>query len=263
VWAASSVGRNYRTANGNTSVLKQKGNKVHKRVFQYSAFCWAFTLIELLVVVAIVAILASLLLPALGRAKEAGRAAACTSNLRQVGLATYLYSQDHEGHLPWFRDWLASKPGDLTSGTLYPYVQAKQVYLCPTDELLLKSKQRILAPPPGGFGGVSRPRDYSFAMNCGICHTTDLSAFLDPANTMLFMEANLATNDYTGMVGPSFQVRSLATRHGQRGHVIFADLHVVSLGEKEYDQLDKTKRFWFPTQDTSGPGGMQIGDNLQ
>ena len=60
----------------------------------------AFTLIELLVVVAIIAILAALLLPAMRRAMESGRRAVCTSNLRQLALGTEMYAGDHDGWYP-------------------------------------------------------------------------------------------------------------------------------------------------------------------
>ena len=61
----------------------------------------AFTLIELLVVIAIIALLAALLLPALSKAKEQGRSAACKSNMRQVTLGILMYADDNQDYLPW------------------------------------------------------------------------------------------------------------------------------------------------------------------
>ena len=61
-------------------------------------------MIEVLVVIAIITVLAGLLLPAISKAKAAGRATACLSNLHQIGLGLQLYVQDNDNKLPWCRD---------------------------------------------------------------------------------------------------------------------------------------------------------------
>lgn len=80
----------------------------------------AFTLIELLTVVAIIATLAALLLPALGRARDQARRAGCISNLRQQGLAWRLYLDENTGRFPDRRDLKSTLPGGYRPWTSWP-----------------------------------------------------------------------------------------------------------------------------------------------
>jgi len=127
------------------------------------------------------------------------------------------------------------------------------------------SQRRGTVSSPGAAGGgfaVNAPRDYSYAINCGLCHETDTAKFINPNRTLLFMEANLGTNDYSGQVGPSIGTCSISTRHNGRGFLAFSDLHLEKVKAITADQLEKSKRFWFPTIDMSGPGGMNMGQGL-
>jgi len=126
------------------------------------------TLIELLVVVAIAGLIAAILLPVFAGIREKGRRTACLSNMKQIALAMTAYAQDNEGFFPPLStshtDW---------AGSVYSYVQAKDVFRCPS----------IQVPPsiealPLGFD--SRNRSEGYAMNLNLSDAETFSAGVLP-----------------------------------------------------------------------------------
>lgn len=101
-----------------------------------------FTLIELLVVISIIAVLAGLLLPALGRAKKNGQTTACLNNLHQIGLALQMYVQESEEKLPICAQMPSldtNSPSIMT--TLKPYLESKPIWQCPADKQVFDREQ--------------------------------------------------------------------------------------------------------------------------
>ncbi len=107
-----------------------------------------FTLIELLVVIAIIAILAAILFPVFGRARENARRSSCQSNLKQIGLGVLQYNQDYDERYPFQNDGtyadgipiarpMGSDDPTINGTTIpdktYPYVKNAQVWKCPSS----------------------------------------------------------------------------------------------------------------------------------
>jgi prepilin-type N-terminal cleavage/methylation domain-containing protein len=195
-----------------------------------------FTLIELLVVIAVIAILASLLFPALARAKNKARLARCTGNLRQWGLAYHQYADDNQDCLPRrgqgvrpldqidrSEDWFNALPPYLK---LPPYQQSftngqrfvpgiNSVFVCP------------VAADPGSTHFLP------YGMNMNLCpwnlpRQTHLAEVVQPAKVVAIADA---PGPYSAAF-PSRNPYSPIPRHSRRVNLLFLAGHTAAFTGK-------------------------------
>lgn len=189
-----------------------------------------FTLVELLVVIAVIAILASLLLPSLARAREMAKVSSCKNNLKQFGLITANYVDENGGWLfgyyPGGRLWTRKDYSELHRGG-YLHDGNIKLLLCPSDQ----------NPPPPDNLNVS----CSYGVNINVCTllgTADLirrslKRHRAPSQTMMMADTQYAgdrisarVNEFSANV---VHITNAASRHGRLVNLLFLDFHVEDM----------------------------------
>ncbi|HEV7301147.1 MAG TPA: prepilin-type N-terminal cleavage/methylation domain-containing protein [Tepidisphaeraceae bacterium] len=232
-----------------------------------------FTLVELLVVIGIIALLISILLPALNKARIAAYTTACMSNQRQILLAIQMYANDDKGNYPADRVLLPN-PNNLATTANFEWFTKPFVgkYMATQTDLPHYTTSKIFFCPATDFTtSATQPRLYGGNLGIGYnCHPdarlwkpdrsspgrppAKLGTIREPSQMLVLADVGAGTTlgtannnrwvqSYNGSgaatlsttyaTNPAFEAMSY--RHGLRGNVGFADGHVETFAARDRD----------------------------
>jgi prepilin-type N-terminal cleavage/methylation domain-containing protein/prepilin-type processing-associated H-X9-DG protein len=199
-----------------------------------------FTLIELLVVISIISLLISILLPALSKAREAAERTQCATQMRQVGMAIY-------GYTDIFKGWLPPAGGDSTIGTKTWFYSMEDFGLIQGYEVSNQEKNSIMNCPTA-FRQVRLSRTYGINTKLGDDWDKKALAHLDrlrvpkPLNDIVLLgetKPNTAGSYYSDSIHYGDAASYV---HGKQANFVFLDGHVTTTKDGN-DYRDKI--YWW------------------
>ena len=236
----------------------------------------AFSLAELLVVIGIIAVLLTILLPALSRAREQARVVVCAGNERQIYQAMCLYASVNRGVLPIpaalddpkFPNFAMQIDGaglyNYADGALWPYIRGgpdvrQRIFLCPSDG----PDRRVTAQGGGQILNRGPARNFSYNFNSYLRGTQTgptvltnrgllpvwtgikLSSIAGSEHKLLLLEANDPRDAYNTIVSPEGEGNSglLSHRHFERANQCFADGHVELFDDNSLSPVAQARHF--------------------
>lgn len=207
----------------------------------------AFTLIELLVVISIIALLVSILLPALSGARDAAKGVKCGTNLKQMGVALYIYASDYDGILPPVvdnpatttrtRKWIAlltnktytSDKGQYLSASLPEVFSSdvtRTIFHCPADTRDTSETSPATISPDSGPGSSyfpSQAPDPTWLGGQGTTLGQQIDRLYDSSENAMLWDA---WNNTGGWNFYPTSVTRWRYRHANTASIVFVDGHV-------------------------------------